>query len=293
MPEGSVGLEIQGKQKRSRPDLVGFYKSEIVDVLTQNESFLPLSSSTKGGNRSSNITENCEEMDSISCASSLFSNSIGNVIPNVNKELLKASLRQSVGALTREFEEVFDPVIRIRHVISYLNSKRKDNSSAKPPIFGNSTTLHAKKFKRSCLTSRRGPLVDQSRDAEKETDVDEDLKLLLESEPILVEEIMTKHSNELHKTLDHLEQQLEELLYVVVSKCRLMTGSEKQHLRKLIEKLPAMNLDRIVEILHHGKSSDTVSLDTIFVDLEEQENTTLWRLYFYVKAVENARKLSA
>lgn len=49
-----------------------------------------------------------------------------------------------------------------------------------------------------------------------------------------------------------------------------MTQQEKQHLQKLIEKLPARNLNRIVEIIHHGKSSDIVSFDEIFVNLEEQ-----------------------
>lgn len=55
--------------------------------------------------------------------------------------------------------------------------------------------------------------------------------------------------------------------------CRPMTCEEKHHLRKLIQKLPARNLGRIVEIIHHGKSkssSDTVSADKIYVDLEEQ-----------------------
>lgn len=294
MLEDSADLEVQGQQSRTRPDLVSFYKCQIVDLLTQDENFPRLSSSTKEAVKASaDISNNGKGKNNFSSNTSLFSNSIGNVMPDFKRELLKTSLRQSVKALTQEVDEVFDPVIRIRQVMSCVKSKRKENSSGKAPILGNSPTMHSKKLKTSCSNAREGLLVDESRDAEKETDVDENLKLLLESEDFLVEEIMTKQSDDLYVMLNHLDDQLEELLYAVVSKCRLMTRPEKQHLRKLIEKLPARNLDRIVEILYHGKSSKTVSLDTIFVDLDEQENSTLWRLYFYVKAAENARKLSA
>jgi hypothetical protein len=95
-----------------------------------------------------------------------------------------------------------------------------------------------------------------------------------------------------------------------------MTLTEKQQLRKLVQKLPPKNLDRIVEIIQRGKPTEAQSSDEILVDLEKevnkmrehfiwilfrianpsknvvQDNTTLWRLYFYVEAVEKARVLA-
>lgn len=68
--------------------------------------------------------------------------------------------------------QIFDPVIRVRHVISCLNSKRREISGGKAPIAEDSTTPRCKKLKTSS-SSKGELLVDQSRDAEKETDVRE------------------------------------------------------------------------------------------------------------------------
>lgn len=51
-----------------------------------------------------------------------------------------------------------------------------------------------------------------------------------------------------------------------------MTLTEKQQLRKLIQKLPPKNLDRVVEIIQHGKLAEPQSRDEIFVDLEKEVN---------------------
>lgn len=101
-----------------------------------------------------------------------------------------------------------------------------------------------------------------------------------------------------------------------------MTRAEKQELRKLIQMLPQRNLNRVVEIVQHSKLAETRSSGELFVDLEQevkakrkkkrqehdiecsldaifnllqnivfQDNVTLWRLYYYVKAVEKAGEL--
>ena len=51
-----------------------------------------------------------------------------------------------------------------------------------------------------------------------------------------------------------------------------MTLTEKQQLRKLIQKLPPKNLDRVVEIIQNGKLAEPQSRDEIFVDLEKEVN---------------------
>ncbi|KAJ0113607.1 hypothetical protein Patl1_02884 [Pistacia atlantica] len=123
--------------------------------------------------------------------------------------------------------------------------------------------------------------------------VDGDLQFLLENDSLQVEEMLKKYFDELSATLGHMEQQLEELLNAVVSKCRPMTLFEKHELRKMIQKLPPNNLDRVVEIVRHNKSAEPQSSDEYFVDLEKEDNITLWRLYYYVNAVQKARELLA
>ncbi|WCJ30102.1 hypothetical protein M5689_011683 [Euphorbia peplus] len=122
---------------------------------------------------------------------------------------------------------------------------------------------------------------------------DDDLQFLLVNDASLVEEAVKKYSDQLSTTLSHMEKQLEELLDSVVSTCRPMNSTEKQHLKKLIQKLPPKNLDRVVEIVQRGKLVGTQCSDEIFVDLEQQDNATLWRLYYYTEAVQKARKLSS
>ncbi|KAK1568331.1 hypothetical protein Q3G72_023213 [Acer saccharum] len=128
--------------------------------------------------------------------------------------------------------------------------------------------------------------------ADKENgEVDEDLQFLLENDSSLVEETMKKYSDELSARLGYMELQLEKLLDDVVSKCRPMTRTEKRELRHLIQKLPPNNLGRVVEILQHNNMAETRSSSELLVDLEKEDNVTLWRLYYYVKAVEKAREL--
>lgn len=126
---------------------------------------------------------------------------------------------------------------------------------------------------------------------EENGELDDDLQFLLENDGHQVEEAMKKYSAELSATLGHMELQLEELLNTVMSKCRPMTLAEKKNLKTLIQKLPSGSLDRVVEIIKRHKQAEEGSCDEVSVDLEQQDNVTLWRLYFYVKAVEKAAKL--
>ncbi|XP_020414744.1 uncharacterized protein LOC18782382 isoform X1 [Prunus persica] len=122
--------------------------------------------------------------------------------------------------------------------------------------------------------------------------VDDDLQFLIEKDSLQVEETVKKYSDEFSATLGHMEQQLEKLLDTVMASCRPMTLPEKHKLGKLIQKLPPKNLDCVAEMLQHRNAACINSSDEIHVDLEKQSNVTLWRLYYYVEAVEKARKLA-
>jgi len=51
---------------------------------------------------------------------------------------------------------------------------------------------------------------------------------------------------------------------------RSMTLAEKQQLQNLIQKLPARNLDRVVELLRRNRPAEEQSCDEIFVDLQTE-----------------------
>lgn len=100
-----------------------------------------------------------------------------------------------------------------------------------------------------------------------------------------------------------------------------MTFKEKEQLQKLVEELPSENLGRVAEIVIQHRTDETDLADEIHIDLDKevsetahinawnsnhrlnhsvymclfilQNNTTLWRLYYYVEAVEKAKKLAS
>ena len=49
-----------------------------------------------------------------------------------------------------------------------------------------------------------------------------------------------------------------------------MTLGEKQQLQRLIQKMPARNLDRLAEIICRSRPTEQSSSDKIFVDLEKE-----------------------
>jgi len=51
---------------------------------------------------------------------------------------------------------------------------------------------------------------------------------------------------------------------------RSMTLAEKQQLQSLIQKLPARNLVRVVELLRRNRPAEEQSCDEVIVDLETE-----------------------
>ncbi|KAK1438800.1 hypothetical protein QVD17_04611 [Tagetes erecta] len=130
-----------------------------------------------------------------------------------------------------------------------------------------------------------------SRDDKENEEVNDVLQVLLVNRGRKVEEKMEKHSAELAATLERMKEKLEELVDMVVSSCRAMTLAEKHQLVSLIQNLHPQNMDRIVEIIQRGKPAEEQFRDDITIDLQNEDTSTLWRIYFHVKAVENATKL--
>nr|DAD30744.1 TPA_asm: hypothetical protein HUJ06_009595 [Nelumbo nucifera] len=111
---------------------------------------------------------------------------------------------------------------------------------------------------------------DLNREEKESEEVKDDLLVLLDNCGPRAVETVKRYSNELSAKLGHMEQQLEELLDIVMSKCRPMSLTEKQELRNLIQKMPPKNLDRIVEIVQRNKQEESHSCKEISIELEKE-----------------------
>ncbi|XP_020547116.1 uncharacterized protein LOC105179875 isoform X5 [Sesamum indicum] len=278
MSENSGDLTASEENNIVGPDFFGFYRNEVSEFLSQDD-LLPSphqtsalagnickSSREKGSTKSSCRTK---DNNGVIGSASLFSNGIGALLTESKKERLKSLLRQSVFTLTHEVDEMIDPILSICRIRSCLRCKESILSLDASTRKADEPEPPHKKLKVLPACS-----------------IDDDLRFLLENDSTKVEELMKKHCGELSDTLHHMEQNLDELLNIIMTTCRPMTAAEKQQLRRLIQNLPPRNLDYVVEIIGHNKLSEKSSCDEVHVDLDKEDNVTLWRLYFYVTAYE-------
>ncbi|KAL4376756.1 hypothetical protein GQ457_02G020700 [Hibiscus cannabinus] len=279
------------EQSKAGPDFFGFYACQIADFLSEDENVLSISNASELSQGKYGAVSGKDTLDS-SCkdADSLFENSIVDGLSDFKKGRLKGLLRQSVNDLSMEVSEMLDPVV----AMSELRCKLRSNNLVNSTLDGDAAQAASKKPKlsSSCsstsITGNSCPI--KSGSCKEEED---DLEFLLKNNnQLLVEETMKKYSDELSSTLVHMEQKLDETLNAIMSKCRPMTRTEKRQLQKMIQKLPNENLARVVEIIQCGKPTGNTCGEEIFVDLEKEENVTLWRLYYYVEAVEKAKMLA-
>ncbi|KAF4397400.1 hypothetical protein G4B88_027140 [Cannabis sativa] len=156
-------------------------------------------------------------------------------------------------------------------------------------LFSNGVGDELSDFKRERLKTLLLQGVNSLTPEVNEVNGDDNRQLLIENDGPEVDNILKGVSDELSSKLGYMDQQLEQLLNIAVSVCRPMTIPEKKQLQKMIKGLPPKNLDRVVELVEHAEKKPA---DEIKVDLEKESNITLWRLYYYVQAVEKARLLS-
>lgn len=303
MSEASKGVVTRADYTNAGPDYFGYYTRQVVELLSQEDDLLPLGSETSNlsGSEYGEFIGDDTTKPGKNTSGSLFSNSIGAGLPDFKQERLKALLRQGVSVLSHEVDEMLDPSLALSRLQSQVRGRKGLSSPTGAASDGDTGQVPCKKLKtaetpreRTCLEEHKGKESHLESNIGSEGDngeVDNVLQLFLENDNLEFEEMVKKYSDELSTTLGHMEQQLEELLNTVTSTCRPMTLTEKQQLLKLIQKLSSQNLDRVVEI-KQGKLAEGQLCGEIFVDLEKEDNKTLWRLYYHVEAVERARMLS-
>lgn len=267
-------------------DSFGLFTSEIAELLAQDEDLVPflqnrsyIAGNINGLGSEKGITKNScptKGKNIFNGSTSLYFNGAGALLPEFKKERLKILLQQSVFTLSREVDEVINPVLSLCRLRSCLRHKDSLLSSSNWLSQNYGESIHAHNKLKALPSSL----------------VDDDIRFLLENDSTKVEELMNTHSDEIFSMLQHMEQKLEELLNAVMRTCRPMTPNEKQQLCKRIKELPPRNVDRVVEILGHGKTSRKDSCNEVYFDLDSEDcedQRMLWRLYFYVSAIEKAK----
>ncbi|XP_038893520.1 uncharacterized protein LOC120082425 isoform X1 [Benincasa hispida] len=261
-------------QDKLGPDTFSYFKREVIDLLSQEDN-LP----------------SPPHDSQISGASPPFGDSIGPNLSHFKKEKLKTLLRQSVAILSKEVNEMLDPALSTQCLKSYLRSKKNLENVEK--IAMNDVEQASCKKLKSLSSSTSLPAHEGCSNLGCTLVIDDELQFFLENNGEQIEDIVTELSNDLSGALGHMEQQLEEILDSVLSNCRPMTLKEREQLQKLVQELPSENLGRVAEIVIQHSTDETDLSDGIHIDLDKENNTTLWRLYYYVKAVEKAKKLAS
>ncbi|KAM6549702.1 hypothetical protein CsatB_021378 [Cannabis sativa] len=297
----SKDRNVSSEHNRDGPDYFGYYKCQAQKLLTQVEDFQLFTSSKSSDFSGKKSSEDRGESDFVAPCS-LFSNGVGDELSDFKRERLKTLLLQGVNSLTPEVNEMLYPVQQMREIRMHRRNRKNSSSLSVAPKNGDTGQSPLKKHKISHLTPKvASPINPGSNDSNKisvngttgpeesKVNGDDNRQLLIENDGPEVDNILKGVSDELSSKLGYMDQQLEQLLNIAVSVCRPMTIPEKKQLQKMIKGLPPKNLDRVVELVEHAEKKPA---DEIKVDLEKESNITLWRLYYYVQAVEKARLLS-
>ncbi|ERN10540.1 uncharacterized protein LOC18438711 [Amborella trichopoda] len=286
------------KMNELGPNYAGYYKHKISELLSGNED--PFAHSR---NQDSNSFANIPSMktrtedlgnafrnvgDSL-CDGSLplFSDGIGAGLSSFQKDRLQSLLVQCVDQINQEVDEMLPHVYQVSAFQESLKGASASSSSSTAEQEGNSIS-----------NMQKMPSSPNSKSAGKWDIIDHHLSYgpenpekqgPVEISGVKSDENVKSHSSALLSKLGQMEQQLEELLNVVMSCCRPMFFDEKVELCHRIRKLPCDNLYRLIEILRPKKAS--TESDDIQVDLEMEDNATLWRLHFYTEMVTKSRKI--
>ncbi|KAK4781870.1 hypothetical protein SAY86_015972 [Trapa natans] len=212
-------------------------------------------------------------MDYIRVDSMLFEDAIAVKLSAVKREELKSLLRQFLFVLTPQVDEILDPVMKMHNLKLLLSCNKQEETCSCVSSDSDTDEYLFKKLRRSSPASLASVTAHV-----------EEVHFLLKKDSSKVEAMIKKYSDELSITLEKMAQQLEEVLDMIMSKCRLMTLSEKEQLRISVLQLPRDKLCRATEIIGRKEGSETEP---------NNEDTALWRLHYYVKALQRSEVLDS
>ncbi|KAL4193266.1 hypothetical protein AMTRI_Chr06g176060 [Amborella trichopoda] len=272
------------KMNELGPNYAGYYKHKISELLSGNED--PFAHSR---NQDSNSFANIPSMktrtedlgnafrnvgDSL-CDGSLplFSDGIGAGLSSFQKDRLQSLLVQCVDQINQEVDEMLPHVYQVSAFQESLKGASASSSSSTAEQEGNSIS-----------NMQKMPSSPNSKSAGKWDIIDHHLSYRPENPekqgPVEISGVKSDENVKSHSSA---------LLSKVIIAFLPMFFDEKVELCHRIRKLPCDNLYRLIEILRPKKAS--TESDDIQVDLEMEDNATLWRLHFYTEMVTKSRKI--
>lgn len=276
------------KQNESGPNYFAYYKHLVLDLLSENGTcFIPFTEADSIGESEGSHNDDKGRKLNYFCGA-YFSEAIADGLSEFKKERVLATLNESATCFNREVDEMLDHILAAFQIDSNLRERVQSPSNLNAALDEDedlSMPLNNKKRKAHSNKSNYS-----GRNSTSVAQVYNNIQALQGKDEICHEDV-EKYTFHLLKKLDKMEENLEDYLNVVMSKCRPMTRIEKHRLGKTIRKLPEKALDRAVEILQPSNFSAKDLPEKIFVDLEKQDNVKLWRLYYYVELVVQASKL--
>lgn len=102
-----------------------------------------------------------------------------------------------------------------------------------------------------------------------------------------------KMAREISCELFEVDMYLEELRASVISKCRKISTEEKRKIAAALDKLPVEDVDKALEIVAQYDPNFQSKGDLVDLDLDAQNESTLWKLKFFIKDALEAQARSS
>ncbi|XP_072999837.1 uncharacterized protein [Typha latifolia] len=276
------------------PNYLGYYKHLLMELLCDKESNSPVMESAEPSMGHSKGDQGIYRQDSgksksYSGSVSFFTEGIGKGFPEYKKERLKSVLHETAVSLNQEADEMLGHILATFQIGSDQKEKLLSCYASGPDEDVPSPLCRKKRKASPSLLSNASEKFSSLPSFETIEQVYKDIHPIQDDGEISQAAVGT-YSAKLLGKLCKMEQDLDEYVNEVVSHCRPMTHAEKQQLGSRIQKLPEKALDRVVEIFEVRNFPARQHSNNVFINLEEQDNVTLWRLYYYVETVLKANK---
>ncbi|KAK6929221.1 Bromodomain [Dillenia turbinata] len=115
--------------------------------------------------------------------------------------------------------------------------------------------------------------------------LEEEEKVAQEYMQLAQEAALARTARELSSELYEIEMHSEQLRDAVMQNCRKISNEEKRKLGAALAQLSAEDLDKALEIVAQNNPSFQSKAEIVNLEIDAQNESTLWRLRFFVKEV--------
>ncbi|KAI4382741.1 hypothetical protein MLD38_008663 [Melastoma candidum] len=173
------------------------------------------------------------------------------------------------GKAYKNVREIYADVrLVFKNAMKYHNEKSDIHVKAKTLL---------RKFEEKWLQLLPKVTAEEKRLEQEEVENQLDLQLIHEA-------THARMARDISNELSEVDMHLEDLREMVLQQCRKISTEEKRNIAKALDKLPAEDVDKALEIVAEHDPSFEVKADLVDLDLDAQSESTLWRLKFFVKS---------